>query len=97
MNNGERETDRREFEQHIALQIYMSLEREASGELIWETYVVYSFSAAQLRDNGEVNGEEDMNGEDWDGEDRDQEMDGDGENIGSNKGGSINDEYNDWW
>ena len=41
--------------------------------------------------------DEDMNGEDWDGEDRDQEMDGDGENIGSNKGGSINDEYNDWW
>ena len=41
--------------------------------------------------------DEDMNGEDWDGEDRDQEMDGDGENIGSNKGGSIDDEYNDWW
>ena len=46
--------------------------------------------------------EEDLDGEDWDGEDRDeedrdQEMDGDGENIGSNKGGSINDEYNDWW
>ena len=41
--------------------------------------------------------DEDMNGEDWDGEDRDQEMDGDVENIGSNKGGSINDEYNDRW
>jgi len=36
--------------------------------------------------------EEDLDGEDWDGEDRDQEMDGDGENIGSNKGGSIVDE-----
>ena len=39
---------------------------------------------------------EDMDGEDWDGEDRDQEMDGDGENIGSNKGGLISDEFNDF-
>ena len=46
--------------------------------------------------------EEDLDGEDWDGEDRDeedrdQEMDGDGENIGSNKGGSIDDEYHDFY
>ena len=40
--------------------------------------------------------EEDFDGEDQDGEDIDQEMDGDGENISSNKGGSIDDEFHDF-
>ena len=40
--------------------------------------------------------EEDLDREDQDGEDIDQEMDGDGENISSNKGGSIDDEFHDF-
>ncbi|PUZ44251.1 hypothetical protein GQ55_8G075000 [Panicum hallii var. hallii] len=39
---------------------------------------------------------EDMDGHDWDGEDRHQETDGDAENIGSNNGGSIINEFSDF-
>ena len=35
-----------------------------------------------------------MDGEDWDDEDKDKEMEGDGGNIGSDKGGLISDEFN---
>ena len=46
--------------------------------------------------DGEGLNEPDMDEEDLDGEDIDQEMDGDGENISSNKGGSIDDEFHDF-